>query len=265
MKGLIYREFYLIRKTIVLTLLVYFVFVAMMSLVCISTYAGNLRDEKGVIEAFYPQAYFYAACIALAGMGYGHNDIIQKDYQSRWQLYSYTFPVSDRKIIASKFTVRGILLLAGLVLALIAEVIIAACREEDCFRSRIQLLVGKSHLELILKVADSTQALYNGDCADFPYVIRKETVEYVYNDVVKVSCDLLYHKHTFRSREAWLCLARISGNKDYHLIEELGGSCDDVEMSECYGVEASGANGYPSHSSATSSDGLQNIVTLILP
>ena len=59
-------------------------------------------------------------------MGYGHNDIIQKDYQSRWQLFSYTLPVSDRKIITSKFIVRGILLLAGLVLAVIAEVIIAA-------------------------------------------------------------------------------------------------------------------------------------------
>ncbi|MBO7473434.1 MAG: ABC-2 transporter permease [Ruminococcus sp.] len=126
MKGLIYRELYLIRKTIVITLLVYFIFVAMMSLVCISTYAGNLKGVDGVIETFYPQAYFYAACIALVGMGYGHNDIIQKDYQSRWQLFSYTLPVSDRKIIASKFIVRGILLLTGLVLAILAEVIIAA-------------------------------------------------------------------------------------------------------------------------------------------
>lgn len=167
MKGLIYREFYLIRKTIVLTLLVYFVFVAMMSLVCISTYAGNLRDEKGVIEAFYPQAYFYAACIALAGMGYGHNDIIQKDYQSRWQLYSYTFPVSDRKIIASKFTVRGILLLAGLVLALIAEVIIAAAAKMPVSSSHIKnililgavMTVGFSEIPLMLRFKNQNKVV----------------------------------------------------------------------------------------------------------
>ncbi|MBR5684063.1 MAG: ABC-2 transporter permease [Ruminococcus sp.] len=159
MKGLIYREFYLIRKTLILTLLVYFVFVAMMSLVCISTYAGNLRGVKGVIEAFYPQAYFYAACIALVGMGYGNNDVIQKDYQSRWQLYTYTLPVSDKKIIASKFIVRGILLLAGLVLAILAEVIIAAAAKMPVSTDHIKniliigalMTVGFSEIPLMLR------------------------------------------------------------------------------------------------------------------
>ena len=159
MKGLIYRELYLIRKTTVITLLVYFIFVAMMSLVCISTYAGNLKGEEGVIEIFYPQAYFYAACIALVGMGYGHNDIIQKDYQSRWQLFSYTLPVSDKKIIASKFIVRGILLLAGLVLALLAEVIISAAAKMPVSMDHIKniliigavMTVGFSEIPLMLR------------------------------------------------------------------------------------------------------------------
>ena len=144
MKGLIYRELYLIRKTLILSLLAYFIFVAMMSLVCISTYAGNLKGEEGVIEIFYPQAYLYAACIALVGMGYGHNDVIQKDYQSRWQLFSYTLPVSDRKMIASKFIVRGILLLAGLVLALLAEVIISAAAKMPVSTDHIKniLIIG---------------------------------------------------------------------------------------------------------------------------
>ena len=159
MKGLIYRELYLIRKTTVITLLAYFIFVAMMSLVCISTYAGNLKGEEGVIEAFYPQAYFYAACIALVGMGYGHNDIIQKDYQSRWQLFSYTLPISDRKLIASKFIVRGILLLAGLVLALLAEVIISAAAKMPVSMDHIKniliigavMTVGFSEIPLMLR------------------------------------------------------------------------------------------------------------------
>ena len=141
MKGLIYRELYLIRKTTVITLLAYFIFVAMMSLVCISTYAGNLKGQEGVIEGVYPQAYFYAACIALIGMGYGHNDIIQKDYQSRWQLFSYTLPVSDKKIIASKFIVRGILLLVGLVLAILAEVIISAAAKMPVSADHIKIIL----------------------------------------------------------------------------------------------------------------------------
>ena len=159
MKGLIYRELYLIRKTLIITLLVVAVFVVMMSLVCISTYAGNLKGEEGVIEIFYPQAYFYAACIALVGMGYGHNDVIQKDYQSRWQLFSYTLPVSDKKIIASKFIVRGILLLAGLVLALLAEVIISAAAKMPVSADHIKniliigavMTVGFSEIPLMLR------------------------------------------------------------------------------------------------------------------
>ena len=166
MKGLIYRELYLIRKTTVLTLIAYFIFVAMMSLVCISTYAGNLRGEEGVIEAFYPQAYFYAACIALVGMGYGHNDIVQQDYQSHWQLYSYTLPVSEKKIIASKFIVRGILLLAGLVLAVVAELILSTAARMPVSFPHIKniliicalMTVGFSEIPLMLRFKNQNKA-----------------------------------------------------------------------------------------------------------
>ncbi|WP_295092302.1 ABC-2 transporter permease [Ruminococcus sp.] len=166
MKGLIYREFYLTRKTIALTLLVYFVFVAMLSLVFISTYAGNLRGEEGVIEAFYPQAYFYAAFIAILGMCYGHNDVIQKDYQSHWQLYSYTLPVSEKKIVASKFIMRGILLLSGLVLAVIAEVILSAAARMPISFPHIKVIfiicafmtIGFSEIPLMLRFKSQNKA-----------------------------------------------------------------------------------------------------------
>ena len=166
MKGLIYRELYLIRKTTVLTLLAYFVFVALLSLVFISTYAGNLRGTEGVIEGLYPQAYFYAACIALIGMCYGHNDIIQKDYQSRWQLYSYTLPMSEEKMIASKFIVRGMLLLAGLVLAVTAELILSAAAKMPVSFPHIKniliicalMTVGFSEIPLMLRFKNQNKA-----------------------------------------------------------------------------------------------------------
>ena len=50
MKGLIYREFYLSRKSVLLMLLVYVLFVLMLSLVMISTYAGNLAKDPEADE-----------------------------------------------------------------------------------------------------------------------------------------------------------------------------------------------------------------------
>ena len=62
-----------------------------------------------------------------------------------------------------------------------------------------------------------------------------------------------------------LALVGLSGYEDYYLIKKLGSSCYDIKMTKCNRVEASRTNGYSSHSSATSSDGLQKIETLILP
>ena len=129
MKGLIYREFYLSRKPFILMLLVYVLFVGMLSLVFISTYAGNLAGTEGVEEmrsSMFSQMYLYAGLIAIVGTVYGHNDIIEKDYQSHWQLYTYTIPISEKKIAASKFIVRGAFLLLGMVLAFLADIIFSA-------------------------------------------------------------------------------------------------------------------------------------------
>ena len=126
MKGLIYREFYLSRKSVLLMLLVYVLFVLMLSLVMISTYAGNLaKDPEAdeMCEYLYSQMYIYAGFIAIIGVTYGHNDIIEKDYRSHWQLYSYTMPVDEKTIIRSKFFYRGILILFGFLLAVLADAI----------------------------------------------------------------------------------------------------------------------------------------------
>ena len=149
MKGLIYREFYLSRKPILLMLVTYVLFVMMLSLVIISTYAGNLADdpEVGDMRAYLnSEMYLYAGLIGIIGAVYGHNDVIEKDYKSRWQLYSYTIPVNEKKIAASKFIVRGILLLSGFVLAVLADVIFSAAAKEPLsfghFKNILILLFG---------------------------------------------------------------------------------------------------------------------------
>lgn len=134
MKGLIYRELYLSRKAIILSLLIYVMMMTMMSLVFISTYAGNLAGTgfgAEIMGQIYPTAYLFVSFAAVLGLMYGHNEIIDKDYKSRWQLYSYTLPVSEKKIAASKFIVRGILIATGLVLAVLSEVILSAAAKKS--------------------------------------------------------------------------------------------------------------------------------------
>ena len=50
MKGLIYREFYLSRKAVVYMLLFYVIFVLMITMIIISTYAGNLAKSDSSAE-----------------------------------------------------------------------------------------------------------------------------------------------------------------------------------------------------------------------
>lgn len=166
MKGLIYRELYLSRKPIYMMLLAYVVFVGMLSLVIISTYAGNLANDPEAPQMrdyLYSQMYIYAGFIALIGVTYGHNDIIEKDYKSKWQLYSYTLPVNEKKIIASKFIVRGGLLLAGFLLAVLAEVVFAVSAKKS---------VSPEHFKNILLML----MLYGFICVgDIPFMLRMKS------------------------------------------------------------------------------------------
>ena len=143
MKGLIYRDFYLMRKALVLTAAVFVGFLVALALVFISTYAGNLaKDEENVqmLETFYPQSYLYTGLMALLGFSATQNDVIYKDYQSRWQLYSYTLPIDEKKVAASKLIVRIILLAIGFVLAVFGEIILGIAAKKGVSMEHIKNL-----------------------------------------------------------------------------------------------------------------------------
>ena len=143
MKGLIYRDFYLMRKALILTAAVFVGFLFAIALVFISTYAGNLaKDEENVqmLETFYPQAYLYTGLMALLGFSVTQNDVIYKDYQSHWQLYSYTLPIDEKKVAASKLIVRIILLAIGFVLAVFGELILGIAAKKGVSMEHIKNL-----------------------------------------------------------------------------------------------------------------------------
>ncbi len=144
MKGLIYREFYLSRKAVITMFFVFVLFVMSLSLVMISTYAGNLAKDPEAGEMcdyLYSQMYIYAGLISIIGSVYGHNDIIEKDYKSHWQLYSYTLPVDEKKIIKSKFAYRITLIVFGFLLALLADVIFSVAAKKPLSMSHFKNIV----------------------------------------------------------------------------------------------------------------------------
>ena len=166
MKGLIYREFYLSRKPAAYMLLAYVLFTGMITLVLISTYVGNLAKGDDAAETrdyIYSQMYIYIGLIGFIGSVYGHNDLIEKDYKSKWQLYSYTLPVNEKKIIASKFIVRGSLLFAGFLLAVLGEAILSAAAKRP---------VSISHFKNILLIL----LIYGPICmGDIPFMLKMKT------------------------------------------------------------------------------------------
>ncbi|WP_024861497.1 ABC-2 transporter permease [Ruminococcus flavefaciens] len=166
MKGLIYREFYLSRKPAAYMLLSYVLFTGMIAMVIISTYAGNLAKDANAAETreyIYSQMYIYIGLIGFIGAVYGHNDLIEKDYKSKWQLYSYTLPVNEKKIIASKFIVRGSLLFAGFLLAVLGEVILSSAAKKP---------FSISHFKNILLII----LLYGPICiGDIPLMLKMKT------------------------------------------------------------------------------------------
>ena len=52
------------------------------------------------------------------------------------------------------------------------------------FSSCIKLLIGKSHLEFIFKVTDSSESLHDSHSSNVSHVIRKKSVKYIYNHVI---------------------------------------------------------------------------------
>ncbi|MDD7517066.1 ABC-2 transporter permease [Ruminococcus flavefaciens] len=143
MKGLVYREIYLMRKALGTILIVFFLFLLMLSLFFISTYAGNLAKSEQSdqnLNAFYPMAYIYTGALAILGFS-GANSVIYDDYKSRWRLYSYTLPVDEKKMAFSMLLFRAIMLGAGFLLALFGEVVLGIAAKKGVSVEHIKNLL----------------------------------------------------------------------------------------------------------------------------
>lgn len=116
MKGLIYRELYLARKTYMVGGIIVVLFVLLGVLIRLSLLYGNLAELEEDAFEFVDIASYYAFSylpIVLLGIACSSDGgIIISDYRSKWCLYSYTLPMKEQNHAMVKFVIKvGALLL----------------------------------------------------------------------------------------------------------------------------------------------------------
>lgn len=119
MKGMIYRELYLARKTYIVGGIAVVLFVLLGVLIRLSLFYGNLAElEEEAFEfvdlvSYYAFSYLPLVLLGIACSGDG--GVILSDYRSKWCLYSYTLPMKEQNQAMVKFVIKvGFLLLTFL-------------------------------------------------------------------------------------------------------------------------------------------------------
>lgn len=126
MKGLLYREFCIGRKTFFSFLALTLVFIVLGILVCLSMICGNLqefaRDRAQVqsVVGMFTYLPFALSVVALVGV----NHTIYSDYTCKWMRYSYTFPTKAVKAVGARFCMGGIVLVLGSLLGVVNALIV---------------------------------------------------------------------------------------------------------------------------------------------
>lgn len=119
MKGMIYRELYLARKTYLVGGIAVALFILLGVLIRLSLIYGNLAELEEDAFEFVDLASYYAFSylpLVLLGITFsGDGGVTISDYRSRWYLYSYTLPMKEQNQAMVKFVIKvGFLLLTFL-------------------------------------------------------------------------------------------------------------------------------------------------------
>ncbi len=121
MKGLLFKEFYLTRKTYLGFLGVFIGMSSLCILAALSMICGNLQGimtESPEEVNMYFQMFVYAPfAISVFSVAVGEDSVF-KDYASGWMQYCYTSPVPAVKIVGVRYVAVVIVAIASLVLGL---------------------------------------------------------------------------------------------------------------------------------------------------
>lgn len=135
MKGLIFKEIYLSRKRIIISLSIYFFLMLICVLVKLSAVYGNLRllSEDAVRNAVTITFYLAVFCSVLSFAGF-IADNINSDIVSHWSNFQRSTPMTEKQVVSAAYISTGIMLLSMLVLHIFMTLMLCAVFGET-FRS----------------------------------------------------------------------------------------------------------------------------------
>lgn len=123
MIGLLYRELYLQRKSIITLISIYFMFIGLLLLVYLSLQYGNLHmlygaeDRTLMTETLYSIITYFPAFLIML-MPAENFEIIASDFRVGWMRFQYCLPYTPAQYAAVKIILIAAELLLGLMLCL---------------------------------------------------------------------------------------------------------------------------------------------------
>lgn len=128
MKHLLYKEFYLGRKYYITSLLLFLIVSLMGILIRISMKCGNLANLSAETFNSLDSATFtvftYLPSVILFISSCTDGGVIFSDYNTKWAIFCYTAPISEKKTVGIKFIAKIIILTAALILGVTNAIII---------------------------------------------------------------------------------------------------------------------------------------------
>ena len=128
MKGLLYRDFYLGKKTYILHGTIAAAMGLLGGLVSLSSVCGNLtgyaNNNPGGFEIVIKIFMYLPIFMIVIGVQ-GISQSICSDYQSGWMLYEYNLPVKDSVKVGAHYIVGLIIVAMGMVIGLVHILIIS--------------------------------------------------------------------------------------------------------------------------------------------
>ncbi|MDD6990599.1 MAG: hypothetical protein PUI48_02100 [Oscillospiraceae bacterium] len=124
MKGLIYRELYLTRKTYISAFFTYLLITLLLVLINLSISFGNLRDiisaengESTKNTLFYISVIIPSVVLYL--MSAANFELVDKDITTKWLTYQYTIPVSTKKCAFVKILIITVSIITAFALSMV--------------------------------------------------------------------------------------------------------------------------------------------------
>lgn len=124
MKGLIYRELYLTRKTYISAFFTYLLITLLLVLINLSISFGNLRDiisaengESTKNTLFYISVIIPSVVLYL--MSAANFELVDKDITTKWLTYQYTIPVSTKKCAFVKILIITVSIIIAFALSMV--------------------------------------------------------------------------------------------------------------------------------------------------